>query len=54
MLRRLFVKAEKGQFHAPVVSFLGFIIAPWNIQMDPGKISVVMDWLHRESRKQLQ
>eukprot|EP00066_Takifugu_rubripes_P023648 XP_011612914.1 PREDICTED: uncharacterized protein LOC105417912 [Takifugu rubripes] len=31
---QLFVKAEKCQFHAP--SFLGFIIVPGNIQMDPG------------------
>lgn len=48
---RLYVKAEKCQFQTPSVSFLGFIIAPGNIQIDPGK---VVDWLRPESRKQLQ
>lgn len=37
---QLFVKAEK--FHAPSVSFLGFIIALGSIHMDPGTVSAVM------------
>eukprot|EP00066_Takifugu_rubripes_P017527 XP_011606793.1 PREDICTED: uncharacterized protein LOC105417071 [Takifugu rubripes] len=51
---QLFVKAEKCQFHAPSVSFLGFIIVPGSIQMDPGKVSAVTNWPRPESRKQLQ
>lgn len=50
----LFVKAEKCQFHAPCVSFLGYIVAKGNIQMDPTKVSVVTSWSVLESRKQLQ
>lgn len=44
----LFVKAQKYQFHAESVSFLG------NIQMDPSKVSAVANWPIPESRKQLQ
>lgn len=51
---QLFVKAKKCQFHAPSVSFLGFIIVPGNIQKDPGKVSAVVDCPRPESRKQLQ
>lgn len=50
----LFVKAEKCEFHSPSVLFLGFIVAQGEIRMDPSKISVVRDWPHPESRKQLQ
>ena len=32
----LYVKAEKSEFHADTVSFLGFIVAPGRVQMDPG------------------
>ena len=35
----LFVKAKKCEFQAPSVSFLGYIVAQGNIQMDPVKVS---------------
>ncbi|KAK2905603.1 hypothetical protein Q8A73_009546 [Channa argus] len=50
----LFVKAEKCVFHASSVSFLGFIVSPGRMEMDPGKVSAVRDWPVPESRKQLQ
>ncbi|KAI3376026.1 hypothetical protein L3Q82_016558, partial [Scortum barcoo] len=34
---KLFVKAEKCEFHASSVSFLGFIVSPSHIKMDPEK-----------------
>uniref|UniRef100_A0AAQ4RMY4 ribonuclease H n=1 Tax=Gasterosteus aculeatus aculeatus TaxID=481459 RepID=A0AAQ4RMY4_GASAC len=34
----LYVKAEKSEFHATTVSFLGFIVAPGNVQMDSAKV----------------
>ena len=40
----LYVKAEKSVFHADTVSFLGFIVAPGRVQMDPAKVSAVADW----------
>ena len=51
---QLFVKAEKCEFHQRTVSFLGFIVAPGSIQMDPGKVSGVLDWPVPTDRKQLQ
>ncbi|KAF7641341.1 hypothetical protein LDENG_00284490, partial [Lucifuga dentata] len=50
----LFCKAEKCEFHAFSVSFLGFIVAEGNIQMDLEKVSAVTSWPVPESRKQLQ
>ena len=46
----LYVKAEKCEFHAPSVSFLGYIIAKDNLRMDPAKVSAAPP----ETRKQLQ
>ncbi|KAI3358945.1 hypothetical protein L3Q82_014740 [Scortum barcoo] len=50
----LFVKAEKCEFHASSVSFLGFIVGRGSLQMDPAKVSAVASWPTPSSRKQLQ
>lgn len=50
----LFVKAEKCEFHASSVTFLGYIVAQGSLQMDPDKISAVTAWPAPENRKQLQ
>lgn len=51
---RLFVKAKKCKFHVSTTSFLGFIISPGKITMDPVKVAAVKDWSQPETRKQLQ
>ena len=51
---QLYVKAEKCDFHQHSTSFLGFIIAPGSIRMDPAKIRAVVDWPSPSSRKELQ
>lgn len=51
---RLFVKAEKCEFHASTVSFLGYIISQGEVCMDPAKLSAVKDWPQPENRKELQ
>jgi len=48
------VKAEKYEFHVPMVSFLGYILVQGSLQMDPAKISVVTSRPVPNSRKQLQ
>ena len=50
----LFVKAEKCEFHASTVSFLGYIVAKGSLQMDPAKVSAITSWPIPDSHKQLQ
>ncbi len=51
---RLFAKVEKCQFHARSVPFLGFILSPDGIQMDPTKVKAVVDWPTPDSRRAVQ
>lgn len=51
---KLFVKAEKCEFHARSVSFLGFIIKSGQIEADPAKIQAVTEWPTPSNKKQLQ
>lgn len=48
---QLFVIAEKCKFHTTTISFLRFIIAPGQIQMDSVKVSTVTDWPTSTNRK---
>ena len=51
---KLYVKAEKSEFHADTISFLGFIVAPGRVQMDPAKIRAVAEWPTPDNRKKVQ
>ena len=51
---RLFVKAEKCDFHAHTTSFLGYIISRGEIKMDQEKVRAVRDWARPGTRLQLQ
>uniref|UniRef100_A0A8C7WS22 Gypsy retrotransposon integrase-like protein 1 n=1 Tax=Oryzias sinensis TaxID=183150 RepID=A0A8C7WS22_9TELE len=51
---KLYVKAEKCEFHVPKVSFLGFVIERGHVIMDPTKVSVIKEWPRPKSRKDLQ
>lgn len=50
----LFVKPEKCEFHTTEVLFLGFIIKPGQVQMDPKKVQAVLDWPAPTSVKEVQ
>ncbi|XP_056408888.1 uncharacterized protein LOC130318520 [Hyla sarda] len=41
---RLYAKIEKCLFKRPSLSFLGYIISTQGLQMDPAKLSAVLDW----------
>lgn len=41
---KLFVKAEKCDFHSSKVSFLGFIIESGKVKADPEKIKAIIEW----------
>ncbi len=49
----LFVKAEKCAFHAQSVPFLGFIVSPEGVRMDPDRVKAVLNWPTPDSRKAL-
>ena len=51
---KLYVKAEKSEFHADTISFLGFIVAPGRVQMDRAKIRAVAEWPTPDNRKKVQ
>uniref|UniRef100_A0A3P9MQ90 Gypsy retrotransposon integrase-like protein 1 n=1 Tax=Oryzias latipes TaxID=8090 RepID=A0A3P9MQ90_ORYLA len=51
---QLFVKAEKCQFHASSVQFLGYILEAGRIRPDPAKIKAVSQWEPPVTRKKLQ
>ena len=40
----LFVKANKCEFHRSTLSYLEYVIAEGNVQMDPEKVKAVVDW----------
>lgn len=50
----LFIKAEKCAFHRQEVSFLGLIISPGLVNMDPDKFKAVTDWPTLMSRKEFR
>uniref|UniRef100_A0A8C6L3L3 Gypsy retrotransposon integrase-like protein 1 n=1 Tax=Nothobranchius furzeri TaxID=105023 RepID=A0A8C6L3L3_NOTFU len=51
---RLYVKAEKCEFHVNSVKFLGFILESGRLKTDPDKVQAVLHWPTPSSRKQLQ
>ena len=42
--RGLFVKPEKCEFHVTETKFLGFIISPDGVRMDPERIQTIVEW----------
>ncbi|KAJ3459939.1 hypothetical protein MRS44_016012 [Fusarium solani] len=50
----LLVEPEKSTFHTHEVEFLGHIISPNEIRMDPKKIAAVRDWPQPENLKEVQ
>jgi hypothetical protein len=40
----LYLKPSKCQFHVQEVAFLGFIVGPQGVQMDPSKVSAITSW----------
>ncbi|KAM5171940.1 uncharacterized protein ACMZJ9_004758 [Mantella aurantiaca] len=48
---RLFAKAEKCQFEAASINFLGLIISTQGLAMDPQKISAILGWPSPFDRK---
>ena len=54
LANQLVLKAEKCEFHRSTIPLLGYIIFAGSVQMDPGKMRVVVDWPQPTSKVQLQ
>jgi hypothetical protein len=51
---KLFVKAEKCAFHANTVEYLGYILTPDSLTMDPTKVVTITTWPVPQKVKDLQ
>src|SRR5260221_9712316 len=40
----LYANPKKCKFHTDTVEYLGFILSPKGLQMDPTKVSAILDW----------
>src|SRR5258705_4653969 len=40
----LYANLKKCKFHMDTVEYLGFILSPKGLQMDPAKVSAILDW----------
>src|SRR5258708_39199419 len=40
----LYTNPKKCSFHMDTVEYLGFILSPKGLQMDPTKVSMILDW----------
>ncbi|XP_053575173.1 uncharacterized protein LOC128664360, partial [Bombina bombina] len=50
----LFAKLEKCSFHQKSIPFLGYVISASGFEMDPTKLSAILDWPRPDSLKALQ
>lgn len=50
----LFCKAEKCEFNVTKTTFLGFVVSPEGLSMDPSKIQTIKDWKPPSSVKGVQ
>lgn len=51
---QLLLNMEKCDFHISSVSFLGFIITPRPVKMDPAKVNAMANWPTPTSKKEVQ
>lgn len=49
----LTASAEKCSFYQTKVSFLGFIVSPSGLRMDPAKLDTITTWPYPENLKEL-
>jgi hypothetical protein len=50
----LYLRADKCEFSAETTSYLGFILSPDGLKMDPKKIQTILDWSEPRKIKELQ
>ena len=50
----LFAKPEKCEFYKEKIEFLGYLLSPQGLTMDPAKIQVILDWPEPRRVKDIQ
>ncbi len=50
----LYLKPEKCDFEKQTMEYLGMIITPGEVRMDPGKVHVVRDWMTPKTLKEVR
>ena len=41
---KLYTRGDKCSFHEDTVEYLGFVLSPNSLSMDPGKVSTILEW----------
>src|SRR5260370_38696095 len=50
----LYANLKKCKFHTETMECLGFILSPKGLQMNPSKVSAIMEWLEPQKVKDVQ
>lgn len=51
---KLFAKPEKCSFHVDTVDYLGYILSPEGLTMDPAKVETILEWLEPRKVRDVQ
>ena len=51
---QLYVNLKKCLFHTSTVEFLGFVISPAGVSMDPGRVTTIEEWPEPKSFREVQ
>jgi hypothetical protein len=54
MKAQLLCKPEKCEFHKEKVEFLGYVVTPGGLSMDPTKVNTILDWNQPTNVKEVQ
>ena len=51
---KLYARGDKCSFHKDTIEYLGFILSPNGLLMDPSKVSTILEWLEPCKIKDIQ
>ena len=51
---KLYAGGDKCSFHEDTIEYLGFILSPNGLSMDPGKVSTILEWPEPHKVKDIQ
>ena len=50
----LFTNPKKCKFHTDTIEYLGFIMSPEGLRMDPAKVATILEWPEPRNVKDIQ